>query len=166
MQQTTVVRASDRPTHETHRPGADALTKELGCDIPALVRVALGLIRQAHAHLSVVCQEVADLEQLLADLFESALGTGGIEHAEDAEHLECVRNVGRMTPVVGDDRVHDGQRRGRHVRTKRAGGEPLLICDRPCRVGHCTRETSVLLEQVGQAEKILGNPHCVGAGRG
>ena len=113
-----------------------------------------------------MCEEVADLEQLLTDLIEGSLGTGGVKHAEDAKHLKRVRHIRRMTPVVGDDRVHDGQRRGRHVRTERAGDEPLLICDRPCRIGHCTRETSVLLEQVGQAEKILGNPHCVGAGRG
>ncbi len=38
------------------------------------------------------------------------------------------------------------------MRSERAGGEPLLICDRPRQVGRCTR-TSVLLEQVGQAEK-------------
>ena len=142
------------------------LGEELRRDIAALVCVTLGLIRQAHADLALVCQEVAHLEQLLANLLESALGTGGIEHAKDAEHLERVRHIRRMTPVVGDDRIHDGQRRSRHVRSERAGGEPLLICDRPRRVGRCTRETSVLLEQVGQAEKILGNPHWVSAGRG
>ena len=130
------------------------------------MRVACGDVGEAHAHLSVMVQEVTDLEQLLTNLVERPLHTCGIQDAEDAQHFECVIDVSGATPVIGNDEVDDAARRRRNVRTEGTRNESLLILDGARRVSQRASETSILLKQVGEAEEVLGDPHGVGARRG
>ena len=158
-----MVGAANGATHQAHRPHADSRAKQARGQVTSLMRVACGDVGEAHAHLSVMVQEVTDLEQFLTDLVERPLRTCGIQDAEDAQYFECVIDVSGATPVVGDDKVDDAARRRRNVRTEGTRNESPLILDGARRVGQRTRETSILLKQVGQAEEVLGDPHRVGA---
>ncbi len=83
-----------------------------------------------------------------------SLGTGCIERRGCRAPRGCPPRR-RMTPMVSDDRI---PRRTAceplRYEPNALESEPLLICDRPRRVGRCTW-TSVLLEQVSQAENLV-----------